>query len=91
MATLRKTTQETTKKNHPETTNELPTNYQEKLSGTALKILEALTTNPKLSAKQLADGLGMKVDNVRFHLRKLKEAHILEHKGPDKGGYWAII
>lgn len=90
VATLRKSAKETTKENHPGTTNKLPTNYQEKLSGTALKILEALITNPKLTAKQLADGLGMKVDNVRFHLRKLREANIVEHKGPDKGGYWEV-
>ena len=68
----------------PETTNEI-------LGTTASRILELISSEPTMTAKQIAEKLGLGVDNTRFHIRNLKKKGILVHIGSDKNGHWEII
>ena len=70
-----------------ETTPELPPNYPRT---TRDKILEIIQKNPRISRKEIADQLGLSIDGVRYHIRKLTEDKILEYIGNSRNGYWKI-
>ncbi len=50
-----------------------------------------LKGNSQLSRKDISSILGLSEGNVRHHLRKLQDAKIIRHVGPDKGGYWEVL
>ncbi|MCR4611170.1 MAG: putative DNA binding domain-containing protein [Lachnospiraceae bacterium] len=83
------TTKETAKKTVG-TTKETKKTTKENTKEVAERIMEILRENPKKSAKEIADYVGMTPDGVRYHLNKLKKEGLLHHKGPTKGGYWLI-
>ena len=70
------TTKETTKKITKKTNKET--------------ILELLQGDPYLSAKELADVIGITADGVRYHLGNLKKDGSIYREGPDKGGRWIV-
>ena len=70
-----------------ETTPELPPNYPRT---TRDKILEIIQKNPRISRKEIADQLGLSIDGVRYHIRKLTEDKILEYIGKSRNGYLKI-
>ena len=70
------------------TTNETT---NENLGPTATRILDLISSEPTLTAKQIAEKLGLGIDNTRFHIRNLKAKGIISHIGPDKTGHWEII
>ena len=50
-----------------------------------------IVENPQISAKELADAIGISSRAVEKHLSKLKEKGILKRIGPAKGGYWKVV
>lgn len=42
------------------------------------KILQLITENPKIKRKEIADSLGLSIDGVRYHLKKMNNDGILE-------------
>lgn len=54
------------------------------------EIIELLSNNPYLSRKELSSIIGVTEGSIKHHLSKLRENGIVEHIGPDKGGYWLI-
>ena len=55
------------------------------------EIIEILKSNGKISRKDLALILNKTEGSIRHHLNKLQEKGIINHQGPDKGGYWEVI
>jgi len=55
------------------------------------KILNILQEQDRISAKELAEKLGISSRAVEKNIMKLKEKGLLKRVGPDKGGYWEII
>jgi len=64
---------------------------KEELSSTAISILGVLDSEPSLTAIQVAERLGLGIDNTRFHIKTLKKKGLIVHIGPDNGGHWEII
>ena len=63
----------------------------EKLSLNQRKIIEAIVKNPAISAKALANLVGISPRKIQDNLAKLKRAGMLKRVGPDKGGHWEIM
>lgn len=55
------------------------------------KILEQLKGDPTLSAKALAEKLGISARAVEKQIDLLKKEGRLSRIGPAKGGYWKVI
>jgi len=54
-------------------------------------IIDLLSSNNRLSRKDLSLLLGVTEGSVRHHLNKLQEDNRITRIGPDKGGYWKIL
>ena len=63
---------------------------QKKWSETALKLLDLLKQNPKISRKELCEELKINPSAVQKHIEKLKEANKIERIGGAKGGAWRV-
>ena len=76
--TLEKTTQKTTQKQHI------------KLSKNQKKIIKLIEENSTITRDELANLLNITSDGVKYNLKKLEDANLLERIGPNNGGYWKI-
>jgi ATP-dependent DNA helicase RecG len=54
------------------------------------KILKVISKNSAITAKELAESIGLSVAGVEKNIRLLKKEGKLVRKGPDKGGHWEI-
>jgi len=54
-------------------------------------IIATLKKQSSLSIKELAVECDMSLYSVQHHINKLKEAGLIRHSGPTKGGRWEII
>lgn len=54
-------------------------------------IMDLLSSNGKISRKDLALLLNVTEGSIRHHLNKLQEEGLIKHIGPDKGGYWEVL
>ncbi len=70
-----------------ETTIETTTETTIKIHGKLLKLIKA---KPSIRLTELAERMHLTKDGVWYHLKKLKEAGILNRVGPTKAGYWKI-
>ena len=53
-------------------------------------IMLQMQNDPKITAKKLAESLGIAERNVKNHIKALKEAGIVVREGSAKGGYWVV-
>ena len=53
-------------------------------------ILSALKQQPSISIRELAVQCEMSAHSVQHHINKLKDAGIVRHVGPTKGGRWEV-
>jgi len=63
---------------------------QKKWSETALRLLDLIQQNPKISRKELCEELKINPSAVQKHIEKLKEAKMIERMGGAKGGEWRV-
>ena len=63
---------------------------QKKWSETALKILDLIKQDPKISRRTLSEVLQINPSAVQKHITKLKEAKLIERIGGAKGGEWKV-
>ncbi len=91
--TTQKTTQETDSttqekpKKSPRKAQEKPKKSPRKIEEEIVMIME---NNPQVTRKELAKKLNRTEDSIRYYLRKLTKAGIIEHEGPTKSGKWVI-
>lgn len=62
----------------------------EKISTNQIKILEVIVKNPAISARELANLVGISPRKTQENMAKLKELGVLKRVGPDKGGHWEV-
>jgi ATP-dependent DNA helicase RecG len=54
-------------------------------------ILAALKEQPSISIRALAVQCQMSIHGVQHHVNKLKDAGVIRHVGPTKGGRWEVL
>ena len=62
-----------------------------RLTDTDVKVLELLTGNNKLTAKQLSEECQLTERTINRSLKKLKDLNQIQRIGSDKTGYWQIL
>ena len=55
------------------------------------KILRLLKVNPQLSAREIADLIGITQKAVEKQISKLRDENRIRRVGPDKGGHWEVV
>ena len=55
------------------------------------KILETLRRNPDATTQMLAEQVGITVDGVYWHMKKLKAQGKIRRIGGDRGGHWEVL
>jgi ATP-dependent DNA helicase RecG len=55
-----------------------------------IKILELMQAEPKMTAKAIANEVGIAPRNVQVHIKTLKSMGLIERVGAAKGGHWAV-
>ena len=55
-----------------------------------MKILELMRSNPKITAKLIAQEVEISPRNIQVHIQSLKTLGLVERVGAAKGGYWAV-
>jgi len=54
------------------------------------KILGLMHENPRITAKIIAETLGITPRHAQRSIKFLKDARLIERVGPDKGGHWIV-
>lgn len=73
--TIKKIIEKTTKKPKDKTVN---------------RIVDAMIEKPEITAKEIAEKLGITAAGVRHHIKNLKVSGRIERVGADRGGYWKV-
>jgi len=60
------------------------------INNTQIQIMEMMRNNPKISAKTIAEEIGIASRNVEANIHILKKLGIIDRVGPAKGGYWIV-
>ena len=79
------------RRNNEKTMEKQQGDSREDLSGTQKQILELLSKDTRLSAKKMAEIIGISSRNIEANIRKLKKCGILVRHGSPKNGYWEIV
>ena len=86
--TTTKTTPKTTTKTATKTITYTTTKT---ISKEAEKILDVLSENNRISARQLGRILGLSVSGVRYHLKLLTKKSLIRRVGSSKTGHWEVV
>ena len=62
-----------------------------KTTSKEMLIIEEIKTNNQITAKQMSINLNLTEEGVRYHLKKMKKAKIINYTGPAKGGHREIV
>jgi ATP-dependent DNA helicase RecG len=62
-----------------------------KLTARQQKIVEAISTDPSISARDLSEKAGISARNVEANLATLKRKGVLQRVGPARGGHWEVV
>jgi len=54
-------------------------------------IITLIKANPAITQKGLSDKTGLTVDGVKYHLKKLKGAGVIQRSGSTKAGRWEAL
>lgn len=54
------------------------------------RIVALIEENPSMSARDMAEILGMTRDGVRYHLKKLTALGVIHHEGTARSGRWKV-
>ncbi|MFH1619521.1 MAG: RNA-binding domain-containing protein [bacterium] len=63
----------------------------EKVTANQAGILSEVTANPRITAKELANIVGISERKVKENISKLKVKALIKRVGPDKGGHWEVL
>ncbi len=79
-------TQEKSKK-HPRKAQETNGATQETTQEIILRIMEE---KPEITQRELAQIIGITINGIKYHIKKMTNAGIIKHEGPTKSGKWVI-
>jgi ATP-dependent DNA helicase RecG len=63
----------------------------DKLTKNRQRIIDYMLQNKSISAKELAELVGISQRKMEKNISWLKEKGLIKRIGPDKGGYWEVI
>jgi len=63
----------------------------EKLTENQHIILNQMQNDPYISAKVLANKVGISVRKIETNIKKLKDLEFIKRIAPAKGGHWEVI
>ncbi len=63
----------------------------ENISVNQKNILKLLSSNPNLTATEIAKKIGISIRKTEQNIKKLREIQKLVRIGPTKGGYWQLL
>ncbi len=63
----------------------------EKVTENQQKILESIANNPRITALELANAIGISERKIKENIKKLKQKGLLRRIGADRGGYWEVV
>ncbi len=55
------------------------------------KIVGLMITEPSITARQIAEHLGVSFDRVRYHIKKLRADGRIKREGSTKSGKWVVM
>ena len=55
------------------------------------QIVELMEMEPRITARQIAEHLGISFDDVRYHIKKLKAQSVIKREGSTKSGKWIVL
>jgi ATP-dependent DNA helicase RecG len=55
---------------------------------TQQKLINLLEQNPRMTAQQLSDQIGISKRRIESNIKSLKELKLIERKGATRNGYW---
>jgi len=61
------------------------------INDTQERIISAMRSNPKISAKAISQEIGISLRNVEVNIRNLRQSKIIERVGSAKGGHWVVL
>lgn len=56
-----------------------------------VKVLELIKSDVAISAKSIAETLNVTERTIQKDIRELKEQHMIDREGGDRGGHWVIL
>ena len=56
-----------------------------------VQILQLMESNPTITARKIADTLGVVLSGVEKHIKILRESGVIRHVGPNRGGRWEVL
>ena len=71
--------------------HEVTTKVTTKVTENQQVILNKLIETPEVTAAELSEILGISLRKTKDNMRKLREAGLIRHIGPNKGGHWEVI
>lgn len=83
--------QESTNLSTNSSTNQSANQPEKSSQKSSQKILDRMKENPEISAKMLADELGITTRAVQKQIAKLRETGRIRREGGDFGGHWVIL
>lgn len=63
----------------------------DKLTANQQRIIEIIRASPMVSARELAERVGISARKIEENIAKLRSKGFLKRIGPDKGGQWEIL
>ena len=61
------------------------------INGVQLKIIALMRENPRVSASQIANSVGIAQRNIQKHISILKDNGVIKRVGSAKTGYWEVL
>lgn len=55
------------------------------------QIVELIEMEPRITARQIAEHLGISFDGVRYHIKKLRARSVIKREGSTKSGKWIVL
>lgn len=55
------------------------------------RILALLAAEPRMTRKQLAERVGLTLDGIKYHMRRLKASGAIVRAGSPRAGHWEVM
>lgn len=72
-------------------TDKVTNKVTDNLTKNQQRIIDLIKVNKRVSTAQMADNIGISKRKILDNISKLKQAGLIERKGPAKGGQWEVI
>lgn len=55
------------------------------------QIVELMEMESRITARKIAEHLGISFDGVRYHIKKLRAQGVIKREGSTKAGKWIVL